>query len=112
MTSGSSISCDRVRKLQKLAPELQGLTGIATDFEKAFEGNLSVTVELSEDSYILIGYMRDKSIQWLQLPDLETNTHADDRGGLAVLYWGGGVGQRGSRGGFPTIWIWGGKSIG
>nr|WP_296488776.1 hypothetical protein [uncultured Acetatifactor sp.] len=93
MTSGSSISCDRVRKLQKLAPELQGLTGIATDFEKAFEGNLSVTVELSEDSYILIGYMRDKSIQWLQLPDLETNTHADDRGGLAVLYRGAVVAE-------------------
>ncbi|MCR2045797.1 hypothetical protein NSB25_00655 [Acetatifactor muris] len=93
MTSGSSISCDRVRKLQQLVPELQGLTGIAVDFEKAFEGNLSVTVELSEDSFILIGYMRDKSIQWLQLPDLETNTHADDRGGLAVLYRGAVVAE-------------------
>ncbi len=30
--------------------------------------------------------MNAKAVEWLQLPDLETNTHADDRGGLAVVY--------------------------
>ena len=25
-------------------------------------------------------------MEWLKLPDLETNTHADDRGGLSVVY--------------------------
>ena len=30
--------------------------------------------------------MNAKGVEWLQVPDLETNTHADDRGGLAVVY--------------------------
>lgn len=88
MQPGESISLDTARKLQRLAPELCGLTGVRTDFEKAFEGKLSVTLELMQDSYILIGYMKAPALQWLQVPDLETNTHADDREGLAVLYRG------------------------
>lgn len=88
MQVGESISLDTERKLRRIAPELRGLTGIQTDFEKAFEGTLSVSVELDQDSYILIGYMKDKALQWLQVPDLETNTHADDREGLAILYRG------------------------
>ena len=31
---------------------------------------------------VLIGYVQSKGIQWLQVPELKTNTHADERGGL------------------------------
>ena len=85
---GESVSTDVSRKLEQLASELNGLQGVRMDFEKAFEGKMPITIKLEKDSYVLIGYMKAKAIQWLQVPDLETNTHADDRGGLAVLYQG------------------------
>ena len=88
MKLGESVSMGTQRPLQQLAPELEGLTGVRFDFGKAMEGKMPVTLRLEEDSYILIGYMKAKSIEWLQVPDLETNTHADDRGGLAILYRG------------------------
>lgn len=88
MKEGESISSDCERRLLKIAPELKGLTGIRMDFERAREGRMPVTLKLEKDSFVLVGYMRAKSIEWLQLPDLETNTHADDRGGLAVVYRG------------------------
>lgn len=88
MKLGESVSMGTQRPLQQLAPELEGLTGVRFDFGKAMEGKMPVTLKLEEDSYILIGYMKAKSIEWLQVPDLETNTHADDRGGLAILYRG------------------------
>lgn len=88
MAAGESISAERVRKIEQIAPELNGLTGVRLDFEKAIEGDVSITLKLEQDSYVLIGYMKAKSHEWLQVPDLETNTHADDRGGLAVLYRG------------------------
>ena len=43
-------------------------------------------LSLPQDSQILLAYMNAKAIEWLQVPDLETNTHADDRGGLAVVF--------------------------
>lgn len=88
MAAGESISAERVRKIEQIAPELNGLTGVRLDFEKAIEGDVSITLKLEQDSYVLIGYMKAKSHEWLQVPYLETNTHADDRGGLAVLYRG------------------------
>ena len=88
MKLGESVSMGTQRPLQQLAPELEGLTGVRFDFGKAMEGKMPVTLKLEVDSYILIGYMKAKSIEWLQVPDLETNTHADDRGGLAILYRG------------------------
>ncbi len=73
-------------KIQNLAPELSNLTGVRMGLGKAIEGGVTVRLELEEDSYVLIGYMNGKGVEWLQLPDLETNTHADDRGGLTVVY--------------------------
>ncbi len=88
MEAGESISVGRSRKIEQVAPELNGLRGVRMNFEKAVEGEVSITLRLEQDSYILIGYMKARALEWLQVPDLETNTHADDRGGLAVLYRG------------------------
>ena len=54
---------------------------------------MEIKLELERDSRILIGYIgakpapsgdgsRRSSAEWLALPELETNTHADVRGGL------------------------------
>ena len=86
LKKGNSVFSDCEMKIQNLAPELLGLKGIRMGLGKAIEGGVKVKLELTEDSCILVGYMDGRSIEWLQLPDLETNTHADDRGGLAVVY--------------------------
>ena len=48
----------------------------------------TLTLEFDEDVQVLIGYFRAKGKEnkYLKVPDLETNTHADDRGGLAVVF--------------------------
>ncbi len=86
LTKGAAIFTDCDYKIQNLAPELSKLTGVRMGLGKAIEGGVTVKLELEEDSFVLIGYMNGKGVEWLQLPDLETNTHADDRGGLTVVY--------------------------
>lgn len=86
MEKGASVFTDYTSPIQTLAPEINGLTGIRFGLGEAIEAGVKVKVELKEDSLILVGYMNAKGVEWLQVPDLETNTHADDRGGLAVVY--------------------------
>lgn len=83
---GNSVFKDCECKIQNCAPELDGITGIRFGLGEAIESGVTVKLELEEDSQVLIGYMNAKGVEWLQLPDLETNTHADDRGGLTVVY--------------------------
>ena len=73
-------------KIKNLAGELAGLTGVRMGLGAAIEEGVSIRFTLPQDSYVLVGYMNARGVEWLQLPDLETNTHADDRGGLAVVY--------------------------
>lgn len=83
---GASVFTDYTSPIQSAAPEVSGLTGIRFGLGTCIGGGVTVKVELPEDSLILVGYMNAKGVEWLQVPDLETNTHADDRGGLAVVY--------------------------
>lgn len=83
---GENVFSDYTSPIQNLIPELQGLTGIRFGLGESIGTGVTVKLELEEDSLILLGYMNAKGVEWLQLPDLETNTHADDRGGLAVVY--------------------------
>lgn len=71
--------------IENCAAELVGLTGVRFGLGEAIEKGITVKLELEEDAQILIGYMNAKGVEWLQVPDLETNTHADDRGGLDVV---------------------------
>lgn len=77
------------KRIVEMIPELTGLTGIRFSQEQAVNHGIRFTVNLEEDSRIIIGYFREKAVQWLQVPDLETNTHADDRGGLEPVYKNG-----------------------
>ena len=83
---GASVFTDYESPIQNTAQEVAGLTGIRFGLGEAIESGVTMKVELKEDSLILVGYMNAKGVEWLQVPDLETNTHADDRGGLAVVY--------------------------
>ena len=73
-------------KIQNAAPEIYGLSGIRFGLGKAIDGGVSISLDLKEDAYVLVGYMMGKGVEWLQLPELETNTHAEHRGGLEASY--------------------------
>lgn len=83
---GSCVFTDMQSPIVTLAPELKGLTGISFGLGQAITEGVSVRLELPQDSQILVAYMNARGVEWLQVPDLETNTHADDRGGLAVVF--------------------------
>ncbi|MDY3919026.1 MAG: hypothetical protein SOZ59_08510 [Candidatus Limivivens sp.] len=86
LTREVSIFSDCSCKILNLAPELSRLTGVRMGLGAAIEEGVTIRLELPQDSYVLVGYLNARGVEWLQLPDLETNTHADDRGGLAVVY--------------------------
>jgi hypothetical protein len=85
----AKIFTDGPYAIKELAPELAGLTGVRFSLGAAIGGSVDIRLELREDSRILIGYIgayQKPSVEWLSPPELETNTHADARGGLnAVL---------------------------
>ncbi len=83
---GESIFTDMVSRIQNIAPEINGLEGIRFGLGDAITSGVTVKIELKENSLLLIGYINSKGVEWLQVPNLETNTHADDRGGLSVVY--------------------------
>ena len=72
-------------KIEKCAEELIGLTGVRFLMDTAVSKGQTVKLKLKEDSIVLLGYYNSRGLQWLQVPDLETNTHADDRGGLSPV---------------------------
>lgn len=82
----ASLFTDRSVPIQETIPEIRGLTGIRFSSEEAVNRGVGVELELKEDSRILIAYMKARDIHWLQVPELETDTHADDRGGLAPVF--------------------------
>lgn len=86
LQKGAVIFSDTGVKVEQLIPEVTGLTGVRFGHEDAIGGKVRIRIELPQDSRVIIGYMNAKAVQWLQVPDLETNTHADDRGGLATVY--------------------------
>lgn len=70
---------------QSCAEELEGLTGVRFSREEAANKGVTVDFELTEPSRILVGYFNSGDPQWLKVPTLDENTHADDRGGLAPV---------------------------
>ena len=83
---GESIFTDMAAPITMLAPELKGLTGIRFGLGNAMAEGARIVLTVSRDVKVLIAYMNAGGVEWLKLPDLETNTHADDRGGLSVVY--------------------------
>ena len=68
-----------------VADELAGLTGIRINRDQASKEGVQIDIELKEPARIRVGYFNSKDSEWLQVPNLEENTHADDRGGLSPI---------------------------
>jgi hypothetical protein len=80
--AGRSVFADTDSNMREVAPELEGLTGIRVNRDQAFGGQVPLHVRLDEPGHVLVGYFQSRDAVWLQVPDLEVDTHADARGGL------------------------------
>jgi hypothetical protein len=73
---------DRKYVFYELAPELNGLTGIRFSHEEAKNHrHVPVEFEVTEPVRVLIGYFQNERDLWLQVPNLDFASHADERGG-------------------------------
>ncbi len=83
---GSKPFVDRKYLISELAPELNGLTGIRFSHEAAKSGHYEpIEFEASEPVRVLVGYFQNERDIWLQVPNLDFASQADERGGVDVL---------------------------
>jgi hypothetical protein len=81
----AKVFTDRNYKIQKLAPQLNGLTGIRFSHAQAKDGLPPIEFEVSEPVQVLVGYFDSDKKAWLQVPKLEFAAQADERGGVDVV---------------------------
>jgi hypothetical protein len=80
---GAKPFTDRKYTLTELAPELNGLTGVRFSHEAAKNGRYEpIEFEVTEPVRVLIGYFQNERDLWLQAPNLDFASHADERGGV------------------------------
>jgi hypothetical protein len=83
---GAKPFADRKYTITAIAPELNGLTGIRFSHEEAKNGRyVPVEFEVTEPVRVLIGYFQNERDLWLQVPNLDFASQADERGGVDVL---------------------------
>jgi len=83
---GATVFNDEPFSIQKLAPELNGLTGIRFSHKSAKSGGYQpIEFEAIEPVQVLVGYFKSAQPGWLQVPQLETAAQADERGGLDTV---------------------------
>ena len=83
---GARPFADRKYTLNELAPELNGLIGIRFSHEEAKNGRYApVEFAVTEPVRVLIGYFQNERDLWLQVPNLDFASHADERGGIDVV---------------------------
>ncbi len=82
LSSGESAYSDISKQVQSTIVELRDCQAVRISESQAAKGGAAIEIELAEDAKVLIGYFMDKSKRYLQPPTLETDTHANDRGGL------------------------------
>jgi hypothetical protein len=77
---------DRQYEITGLTPELKGLPGVRFSHEAAKNGRYEpVEFEVVEPVRVLIGFFQSDRELWLQVPNLDVASHADERGGVDVL---------------------------
>jgi len=80
---GARPFADRKYTITELAPELNGLTGIRFSHEDAKNHrHVPIEFEITEPVRVLIGYFQNERDLWLQVPNLDFASHADERGGV------------------------------
>ncbi len=83
---GARPFADRKYTITGLAPELNGLTGIRFSHETAKNGRYEpIEFETTEPVRVLVGYFQSERDLWLQVPNLDFASQADERGGVDVL---------------------------
>ncbi|MFO1487936.1 MAG: hypothetical protein U1F65_05620 [Verrucomicrobiota bacterium] len=83
---GAKPFADRKYTIAELAPELAGLTGIRFSHENAKNGKyVPVEFEVAEPVRVLVGYFQSERDLWLQVPNLDFASQADERGGIDVV---------------------------
>lgn len=83
---GAHVFSDRDFQIQALAPELSGLTGIRFSHNSAKKGHAgAIEFEASVPVVVLIGYFNSSDRTWLQVPQLENDATADERGGVDTV---------------------------
>jgi len=83
---GAKPFADRQYKIQELAPELNGLTGIRFSHEAAKSGHYEpIEIDAAEPVQVLVGYFKEERDIWLQVPKLEFAAQADERGGVETV---------------------------
>jgi len=83
---GTRPFADRKYTITELAPELNGLTGIRFSHEAAKNGRyFPIEFEVKEPVRLLVGYFNESREIWLQVPNLDVASQADERGGIDVL---------------------------
>ena len=80
-TKGASAFTDKDARIELCAGEIDGLTGVRFSMHDCIVSGIKLKFRLSAPAKILIGYIDDRGVEWLAPPSLETDTHADDRGG-------------------------------
>ena len=78
----ADVFTDREGKIINIAAELTGLRGVRFDMGRAIADGKQLTLHLHRPAKILVAYFNSTGVQYLQKPQLETDTHADMRGGL------------------------------
>jgi hypothetical protein len=80
---GAKPFADRKYTIRELAPELNGLNGIRFSHEEAKNHrHVPVEFEVTEPVRVLVGYFQNERDLWLQVPNLDFASHADERGGV------------------------------
>jgi hypothetical protein len=83
---GARPFADRKYTFTELAPELNGLIGIRFSHEEAKNGrHVPMEFETGEPVRVLIGYFQSDRELWLQVPNLDFASHADERGGIDTV---------------------------
>jgi len=83
---GARPFADRNYSITGLAPELNGLTGIRFSHEAAKNGRYEpIEFEVTEPVCVLVGYFNESRDLWLQVPNLDVASHADERGGVDTI---------------------------
>lgn len=87
--NGQTVFTDASTRIEEMAGELKGLRGLRFSKNDAVADGMTLRLKLEEDAKILIGYFQVKpnepqkyAKEWLKPETLETNTFADERGGL------------------------------
>lgn len=80
---GAKVFADRDYRINDIAPQLVGLTGMRFSHSKAKKGGvIRIDFEVAEAVKVLVGYFDSDAKKWLKVPALEHVAHANDRGGI------------------------------